>query len=137
MSTGVRPEPTEVVRDMRRALHRDDTGASAVEYSMVVVGIAAVLVLAILFLGRMVSGTFGSLDCWTATGCTQSMSSTESPAPATSTAADAVIPASAYAGNQGEDAGDETTPTTVVSGPLCNKSGNGNGKGQGQGNCGR
>lgn len=45
---------------MRRLFLRDDTGASAVEYSLVVVSIAAVIVAVLFMLGGEVASLFDS-----------------------------------------------------------------------------
>lgn len=65
----------------RPTLHRDDRGASAVEYSLIVGTIAAVLVLMVVVLGRTTGGLFGSMDCFASTGggCTAEAAGTDTP----------------------------------------------------------
>lgn len=65
---------------------RDDSGASAVEYSLMIGSVAAVLVLVLVMLGRTTGGLFGSIDCWSSTGGTCAAAAV--PVPTSSSASD-------------------------------------------------
>lgn len=56
-----------VARMRRRSLLRVDRGASAVEYALLIAGIAAVIIVAVAFVGRTVSGQFSKVGSSIAT----------------------------------------------------------------------
>ena len=54
-----------------RRVDRDEAGASAVEYGLLVAGIAALIVAVVFVLGEQIQGAFtGTSDCIEAQGCT-------------------------------------------------------------------
>lgn len=48
-------------RSRRMSVLRHDRGASAVEYALLIAGIAAVIIVAVTFVGRTVSGQFSKV----------------------------------------------------------------------------
>ncbi len=48
-------------RQPKPCTRRDDRGASAVEYALLIAGIAAVIIVAVTFVGKTVSGQFSKV----------------------------------------------------------------------------
>lgn len=83
---------------------RDDRGASAVEYSLILSGVAAVLVLVVFMLGRTTGGLFGSMDCFASTGGAACSTDAAGTGPAQAT----IDPVAAEAQQEALEAGTET-----------------------------
>lgn len=58
----VKPQQRSALRRQRRlSMIHHDKGASAVEYALLIAGIAAVIIVAVTFVGRTVSGQFSKV----------------------------------------------------------------------------
>ena len=110
-----------------------DSGASAVEYGLLIAAVGAALVAVVFGVGRLTAGNF-AVGCWTSSGgASCAAGSSASPSPSASAVAAAptasATPSPTSSARSSKDDGKDDGKGSSSSAAPCNSSGNGSGKG--------